>query len=125
TEPLACVIHAYDALAKATAARYRLDANSGDRRVRTALVIGAGPAGLLFIQYLRRVIGFDGRLLVSEPNEGKRGLAQRFGAEVIDPQTEDLSRAVSERTNGRLAEFVIESSGAGRVFALLPGLLRK
>ena len=125
TEPLACVIHAFDALAKAGAARYRLDANSNDRKVRTALVIGAGPAGLLFIQYLRRVIGFDGRLLVSEPNEGKRGLAQRFGAEVIDPQTDDLSRAVSERTEGRLVEFVIESSGAGSVFALLPGLLRK
>src|SRR5207248_4977287 len=79
----------------------------------------------LFTQYLRRVLGFDGLLLVSEPNARKRDLAAAFGAEVIDPASQDIIEAVGERTGGRMAELVIESSGAGRVFSLLPGVLRK
>jgi 2-desacetyl-2-hydroxyethyl bacteriochlorophyllide A dehydrogenase len=125
TEPLACVLHSMDAVARATGARYRLDADAHEGRVRAALVVGAGPAGLLFVQYLRRVLGFDGLLLVSEPNRCKRGLAERFGADVIDPTSEDLAEAVRARTGGRLAELVVEASGAGRVYPLLPGVLRK
>jgi L-iditol 2-dehydrogenase len=44
---------------------------------------------------------------------------------VIDPASEDVISVVRERTNGRLPELVIESSGAGQVFRVLPGLLRK
>ncbi len=33
--------------------------------------------------------------------------------------------AVRERTGGRLAELVIEASGSGSVFPMLPGVLRK
>ena len=47
------------------------------------------------------------------------------GADVIDPTSEDLVEGVRARTQGRLAELVIEASGAGRVFPLLPGVLRK
>jgi L-iditol 2-dehydrogenase len=79
----------------------------------------------LFVQYLRRVLGFDGLLLVSEPNARKRELATYFGAEVIDPARENLGEVLRERTSGRLAELVIESSGSGQVFKVLPGLLRK
>jgi len=84
TEPLACIVHATDAVARATGARYTLGTAVPDRRVRAVLILGAGPAGLLFTQYLRRVLGFDGVLLVSEPNARKRELAVGFGAEVID-----------------------------------------
>ncbi len=125
TEPLACVVHSMDAVAHATGARYRLDADTSERRLRAILIVGAGPAGLLFVQYLRRVLGFDGLLLASEPNPHKRGLAERFGADVIDPTSEDLAEAVHERTGGRLAELVVEASGTGRVYPLLPGVLRK
>jgi L-iditol 2-dehydrogenase len=124
-EPLACVVHATEALARAGGARYALGAADSARRVRTVLVLGAGPAGLLFVQYLRRVLGFDGRLLASEPNAHKRELAAGFGAEAIDPSAGDVVAALRERTDGRLAELVIESSGAGAVFPLLPGLVRK
>jgi L-iditol 2-dehydrogenase len=124
-EPLACVVHASDAVARAAGARYALGAATPAGRVRTALILGAGPAGLLFTQYLRRVLGFDGLLLVSEPNASKRALAARFGADAIDPTAEDVVEAVRERTGGRLAELVVESSGAGRVFPLLPGMVRK
>ena len=124
-EPLACVVHSMDAVARSAGARYALAADSPERRVRAVLVVGAGPSGLLFTQYLRRVLGFDGVLLVSEPNPRKRELATRFGAEVIDPASEDPVEAVRERTGGRLAELVVESSGAGSAFLLLPGVLRK
>jgi L-iditol 2-dehydrogenase len=125
SEPLACVSHSMSCFQSVTSARYQLNAKSAEQRVRTALIFGSGPAGLLFAQYLRCVLNFDGLLLVSEPNEKKRALAAGFGAEVIDPTHEDLTEVVRERTGGRLAELVIESSGAGRVFETLPGVLRK
>lgn len=126
TEPLACIVHAMNAVARASGgARYALNALLPGRRVRSALVIGAGPAGLLFVQYLRRVLGFEGRLIVSEPGAHKRTLAARFGADVIDPASEDLVEGVRARTDGRLVELVIEASGAGSVFPLLPAVLRK
>jgi len=125
TEPLACVVHSMNAVARAQGARYALNARLPEQRVRTVLILGAGPAGLLFVQFLRLVLGFDGLLLVSEPNTQKRQLAEGFGAQVIDASSEDLIEAVREGTGGRLAEFVIESSGAGQVFPLLPGVLRK
>jgi L-iditol 2-dehydrogenase len=123
-EPLACVVHALDALARA-GTRYALGAGEGSRRVRTVLILGAGPGGLLFTQCLRRVLGFDGLLLVSEPNARKRELAARFGAAPLDAGSDDVIDAVRARTGGRLAELVIEASGSGAVFPMLPGVLRR
>src|SRR6185369_9269273 len=42
-EPLGCIIHSSDMVARARAR---------ERRVRSVLICGAGPAGLLFTQYL-------------------------------------------------------------------------
>jgi threonine dehydrogenase-like Zn-dependent dehydrogenase len=126
TEPLACIIHSSQAVARASAsARYQLGAADPAARVRSVLVAGAGPAGLLFIQYLRQVVGFDGLLLVSEPDAGKRALAERFGAEPIDPGATHVVDAVLDRTDGRRVEYLIDASGAAQVFADMPGLLRK
>jgi L-iditol 2-dehydrogenase len=126
TEPLACIIHASHAVACAGAAsRYQIGAADPGARVHTALVAGAGPAGLLFIQYLRQVVGFDGLLLASEPDAAKRALAARFGAEPIDPSAAHVVDAVLDQTNGRRVEYVIDASGAAQVFADLPGLIRK
>jgi L-iditol 2-dehydrogenase len=122
-EPLACVVHSTDLLARADA-RYALAATDG-RRARTAVVCGAGPSGLLFVQYLRRVLGFDGLLLVIEPNAKRRALAERFGAETVDPTTSDAAGVVRDRTSGRGAEVVIEASGSGAALADLPRIIRK
>lgn len=131
TEPLGCVVHSFDLLGRA-AKRYSFwrggDEASGrqqQQRVQSVLIFGAGPAGLLFTQYLRRVLGYDELLLVSEPNARKREMAERFGAQGIDPQAGDLIETVREVTRGRRAECVIDSSGAGEIFRLIPGLLRK
>lgn len=122
-EPLACVVHSTDLLTRADA-RYTV-ASGGGRAVRTAVICGAGPSGLLFVQYLRRVLRFDGLLLVIEPNAMRRALAERFGAETLDPAASDAADAVRDRTNGRGAELVIEASGSGAVLADLPRLIRK
>jgi L-iditol 2-dehydrogenase len=122
TEPLACVLHALDAAGRART-RWRIGAEAPAARVRTAVVLGAGPAGLLFVQALRNVLRFDGVLVVSDPSPEKRALATALGAEAYAP--EELLDALLERTAGRLAELVVEASGAGAAFAALPALARK
>src|SRR6266566_2715253 len=62
TEPLGCVAHASHVLMR-TPARYALQPARGARPT-CAVILGAGFAGLLFVQYLRAVLGFDGLLLV-------------------------------------------------------------
>jgi threonine dehydrogenase-like Zn-dependent dehydrogenase len=123
-EPLGCIIHSSDTVAK-TSARHVLNAATPESRVRSVLICGAGPAGLLFTQYLRNVVGYEGFLLVSDPNERKRRLAKSFGAnEAIDPG-DDLVEAVREHTGGKGVEYLIEASGSGAVFGSIPGLIRK
>jgi L-iditol 2-dehydrogenase len=123
-EPLGCVLHSMDVVGSAVA-RYSIFASDAARRVRTILICGAGPAGLLFVQYLRKVAGFDGTLIVSEPSLLKRELAARFGADVVDPNATNLVEHIVGHTNGRRAEFLIDASGAGDVFRMMPGLIRK
>ena len=127
SEPLGCVIHSSDAVARAHA-RFAIGdaAASPERRVRHALICGAGPSGLLFLQYLRRVLGYDGLLMVSEPNEKKRRLAAKFGADVVlDPSGTEMGAAVREHTKGGGVEYLIEASGQGRAFAAISSLIRK
>ncbi|MCM3901197.1 MAG: alcohol dehydrogenase catalytic domain-containing protein [Pyrinomonadaceae bacterium] len=124
-EPLGCIIHSSDAAQQAHT-RYATNADSPERRVRTVLICGAGPAGLLFTQYLRRELGYDGQLLVSAPSEWKRKFAKDFGADdVLDSNNPDLANVISEKTGGRGVEYLIEASGSGRVIASMPGLIRK
>ena len=124
-EPLGCVIHSSDTVAKA-GIRYSINAKSAQRRVRSLLLCGAGPAGLLFTQYLRTVLGYEGTLIVSDPNERKRALAKTLGAdETIDPEQCDLIDVVREHSGGQGVEYLIEASGSGRVLASIPGLIRK
>src|SRR5215475_457113 len=54
-EPLGCIIHSSDMVAKSHT-RHAVRAESAERRVRSVLICGAGPAGLLFTQYLRNVL---------------------------------------------------------------------
>jgi L-iditol 2-dehydrogenase len=122
TEPLACVLHALD-FGRRAQTRYRLEAPEPRERVRTVVVLGAGPAGLLFVQALRNVLGFEGALLVSDPSPEKRTLAHSFGAEALAP--EKLLDVLLEKSAGRRAELLIEASGSGAAFAAIPGLIRK
>ena len=124
TEPLGCVIHSSDMVGNMRT-RHAINAPEPESRVRSVLICGAGPAGLLFTQYLRNVLSYQGLLIVSDPNEHKRQLAKNFGAnEVIDPR-EELVETVREYTGGKGVEYLIEASGSGKVFRSIPGLIRK
>jgi L-iditol 2-dehydrogenase len=124
TEPLGCILHSSNMASRARA-RYSLREEASENRIRSILVCGAGPAGLLFVQYLRNVAGYDGLLIVSEPNKKKRELAARFGAETIDPATSDAVAAVFELTGGRRVDYLIEATGSGKVLSVMPQLIRK
>jgi L-iditol 2-dehydrogenase len=96
TEPLACAVRAVD----------RAELHTGDR----VCIIGAGPIGLL----VERVVLASGAqtVIVSEPSEYRRALAQRLGAHrVVDPRQEDLVGAVHELTDGLGADVVFEAVG--------------
>jgi L-iditol 2-dehydrogenase len=124
TEPLGCIVHTMSATEHASS-RYTIRAQGVDRRTQTVLVCGAGPAGLLFIQYLRNVLGFEGNLIVTEPNARKRELAKTFGATTVNSKSTDLISAVHEMTKGRRVELLIDAAGAAEVFTQIPGLIRK
>ena len=92
-EPLACCIHGID----------RASVVPGS----SVVVLGAGSIGLLLIQ-LAKIAGAR-HILVSEPDERKRHLAARFGADIqVDPP--DIAREVAELTDVG-ADVVIESAG--------------
>ena len=127
TEPLACILHAHAAVDRGRGvARYRLQDAEPSARVQTVVIAGAGPAGLLFLQHLRHVVGFEGRVIVSEPNPTRRTLARHYGADdVIDPAATDVVDATLTLTSGRRAEYLIDASGSAQVFRQMPGLIRK
>ena len=125
-EPVGCVLHASNAVARAHT-RYKLQHATPDRRVRGVLICGGGPAGLLFLQYLRRILGYDGLLLVSEPNETKRKLAKHLGARRHPGSRQHQPGRSGARSHGRpgCRVHLIEASGQGQVFATIPTLIRK
>lgn len=120
-EPLACVTHACEKLQE-TKARYTFN---GERPIRNILICGAGPAGLLFTQTLRNVIGFEGTILLTEPSAMRRRLAEGYGATTIDPTATDLVEAVNDLTHGERIHCLIESAGVGQLFPQIPSLIRK
>ena len=123
TEPPACVLHSLETVMTAPA-RYQFNAVDPDQRVRCALICGAGPAGLLFIQALRKIYNYQGSLVVSEPDPIKRKLADEYGAETIDPGSTDLVDEMLTRTGGRRCEFFIDAAGVGLIFEQIPALIR-
>jgi L-iditol 2-dehydrogenase len=129
TEPLGCVVHASDVLLR-TPARYGMQGGKAGKGgngelVRAVMICGAGPAGLLWVQYFRNALGYDGVLLVTEPSAAKRALAERFGAETIDPTAVDLVDAVLAHTCGRRVELLVEATGSGPMLAGVAPLVRK
>jgi L-iditol 2-dehydrogenase len=93
TEPLACCLRAVD--------RSRVE--PGD----TALVVGLGSIGCLFVQLLRRA---GAAVVGADPIAERAGRAIRLGAQAAgDPDL--AARAVREASEGRGADHVILTGG--------------
>lgn len=120
-EPLACVFHSCNRV-DSRPGRYTFD---GPERIRNILICGAGPAGLLFLQVLRNVKGFDGQILVSDVREKNLELAREFSGTPINVSRQSLTATVRELTAGEGVHYLIEACGSGEVFEQMPALLRK
>jgi threonine dehydrogenase-like Zn-dependent dehydrogenase len=94
-EPLACVVSATD----------KLKVQPGE----TALILGAGPIGLLFTSLIKA--SGASKIVVSEISEYRRKVAWECGAtRVVNPREEDLAAVVQQEMPGG-ADVVVEAVG--------------
>ena len=76
----------------------------------TAVVIGAGPVGLMYIALLR-LAGL--RVVALEPAERRAALARAMGAaEVLDPRADDAGAVVRDLTDGLGADLLVDAVGS-------------
>lgn len=85
------------------------------------VVVGGGPIGQL-IALVARATG--AHVLVVEPNEERRALAERLGADTLDPIGADVPAIVDERTGGAGADVVFEVAGVAATALSSPHLAR-
>lgn len=98
-EPLACVLRSIK----------RTNVSAGD----TAVVIGAGLMGLLFLKLLK-LRGV--KVIVVQTSKFRRDLAAKMGAdEVINPNDENWVEKVIKQTGGRGAGVIYYTAGGAKV----------
>jgi L-iditol 2-dehydrogenase len=106
-EPLACCVRAVD--------RARLE--PGD----TAVVVGLGSIGCLFVQLLRRA----GAVVVgADPLAPRAALARTLGAQVAG-DADTAASAARELSEGRGADHVVITGGGAEVLPWAAGLVRE
>ncbi|MCX7786096.1 MAG: zinc-dependent dehydrogenase [Spirochaetes bacterium] len=90
----------------------------------TCLIVGAGPIGLMHIQ-LARTVGVA-KIIVSEPNAMRLGLAKQLGADIcVDPTKEDLIKIVNKSTGGLGVDTIIMAIGVPGIVNELLKVIRK
>jgi L-iditol 2-dehydrogenase len=95
-EPLACALYAFER------GQVRLD--------QSIAIIGAGTIGLLLVM-LARAAGARA-ITVSDPNEAKREMARRLGADAaVDPLVDGFDDARARLTQGRGFDVAFEAVG--------------
>ena len=78
-----------------------------------ALVIGAGPIGLMCQQALQAIRG--SRVVVSDLSDARLDTAIRLGAvAAVNPRSQDLAEVIAEMTDGEGVDLVVDAVG-GRV----------
>ncbi|MBI4575260.1 MAG: zinc-binding dehydrogenase [Planctomycetes bacterium] len=108
-EPLSCVVHGMT----------HLDLRS----VRTAVVVGAGPIGLLYAQLLKRE-GVE-RVVILGRRPVRLAAARRIGADVVvDAGSTDGEAAIKELTGGHGADVVVECTGRPEVWEASSRIVR-
>ena len=110
TEPAACVLASLELC----------ESGAGS----SLAIIGAGPMGLLHL-LLARAAG-AAPIIVSEPIEERRAIAQAWGADlVLDPSATDVKQAVLDATDGYGADGVVLTVGVHELVEPSLGLVRK
>ena len=95
----------------------------GNVVARSAVVIGQGSAGLLFVAMLRR-LGAD-RILVLDLSDARIAAGLRMGAdEAYQPERDDPVARVAAFTGGAMADLVVEAAGSPDAVNLAPRLAR-
>jgi len=82
----------------------------------TVAVLGAGPVGLMFVALLTLA---GASVVAVEPSRERAELARRLGAvSVLDPGSQDVAKAVRERSDGLGADVVVDAVGTQLAAAL-------
>lgn len=110
SEPLACVLHAFEKVAP--------------QQEEQAVLLGAGPMGVLFVQ-LAKLYGVE--IFAVARDKGKLENLKKLGAKEIFSLTEDpsaLKKLRSHLNGGRGADVVIEAVGLPETWETAAGLAR-
>ncbi len=87
------------------------------------VVMGAGPIGCLHIAVAR---ARGARVILSEPSEVRRQIAERFGpALIVDPMSQNLVEEVRRATGGRGADIAICANPVAATHTQAVELVRK
>ena len=77
----------------------------------SVLIIGAGPIGMV-LALSAKAAGAD-KIIISEPAETRRSVADEFGFETINPMDyDDVMTKINELTDGNGFDIVYEVSGS-------------
>jgi len=91
--------------------------------VQTALVIGAGPIGLMCQQALQAMRGV--KVAVCDLSAGRLAIASRLGAEkVFSSRDSDVAQAALDWTEGEGVDLVVDAAGAAATKTLSLAALR-
>lgn len=97
------------AILEAVACPFGAVVNAGLSQGQTVLVLGAGVAGLSFIQSAL-ALGAK-QVLCAVRNDAKARLVRKFGGTVIDLRSQDLQETVMAATGGMGADLTIDAAG--------------
>jgi 2-desacetyl-2-hydroxyethyl bacteriochlorophyllide A dehydrogenase len=110
TEPLACALRGID----------NVQVKCGDKVV----ILGAGSMGLMMLQLMK--IAGASWVCVTDLLGYRLKRAKEFGADLtVNPNEENVQKAILEETDGRGVDVVIEAAGTTQTVAQAVGLIRR
>ncbi len=110
------------ALAEPAAVAVHIGALAGPLEGEQALVLGAGPIGLLALQVLR--LQGAAAVFVSDLDPARLEMVAAYGGHPIDARSEDVAQIVATSTDGLGAAVTVDAVGTARTRAQGVGATR-